>query len=37
MGGAWDDLERAVGIAMLTQLVSDGMKLLGQNRNAGVP
>ena len=31
-----DDIGLAVGVAVLTLLVSDGMKLLGRNRTAGV-
>jgi Ca2+-transporting ATPase len=32
-----DDIGLAVGVAVLTLLVSDGMKLLGRRRTAGVP
>jgi hypothetical protein len=37
VGGAWADPERAVGLSMLRLLVSNGMKLLGRSRTAGVP
>ncbi len=32
-----DDFALAVGVALLTLLISDGMKLLGRSRSASVP